>query len=383
MKRIQPIRLAVQILFFVLFAFGIINEYPAVISAAFILGILGGAFFCGWICPFGTLQDLSSKLGKLLKIKKVKVPRILHLILFPLRYILFGAVSIFSIDFIFSLLSYDPRGNLLALFRSGSLGLTSLIILCIFLVSSLFVDRIFCNYLCIEGASKGLMSILRPVTIKRNQEKCVNCKKCNKVCPMNIDVANSDQLHSPHCINCFNCLSSCPIHSGLSYGKRMFNHTQKKKYALLLVGVLLFFGVKYGYEYISKEQPSKDNNEITEETNDDSTNSKPPISEVPKEDPTPETPSSIYNDGTFTGTGDGFNGPITSQVIIENGVITKVQVIKNRDDAKWFNRANNSIPKKIIEAQSSDVDVVSGATYSSQGIIDSVRNALEKADTLE
>lgn len=63
----------------------------------------------------------------------------------------------------------------------------------------------------------------------------------------------------------------------------------------------------------------------------------------------------------------------------ENSLITKVEVISHNDDRKWFNRANNIIPDSIIEAQTTYVDTVSGATYSSQGIIDGAKDALEEA----
>jgi uncharacterized protein with FMN-binding domain len=84
-------------------------------------------------------------------------------------------------------------------------------------------------------------------------------------------------------------------------------------------------------------------------------------------------------DGTYTGTAKGHNGDMTVEVTIASGQITKVQVADHIDDAKWFNRANDVIPHEIISSQSTDVDAVSGATFSSQGIIDAVKNALESA----
>jgi len=60
-------------------------------------------------------------------------------------------------------------------------------------------------------------------------------------------------------------------------------------------------------------------------------------------------------------------------------MIVQVNVTDNQDDARWFDRANSVIPQSIVQAQSTQVDTVSGATYSSKGIIAGAANALSKA----
>lgn len=88
--------------------------------------------------------------------------------------------------------------------------------------------------------------------------------------------------------------------------------------------------------------------------------------------------SSSYRDGTYTGTGTGFSGPITVQVIIQDGKIKDITIISTTDDSPYIDSAS-ALLKKIISAQSTNVDTVSGATYSSVGLIEAVRNALQKA----
>jgi len=89
--------------------------------------------------------------------------------------------------------------------------------------------------------------------------------------------------------------------------------------------------------------------------------------------------TSIYQDGIFQGEGKGYKGIITMEVEVESGEITRVEVVEHRDDRKWFNRANRVIPGSIIDAQSVDVDTVSGATYTSLGMIEGAEEALSKS----
>mgnify|MGYP004513072305 CR=1 FL=1 len=93
-----------------------------------------------------------------------------------------------------------------------------------------------------------------------------------------------------------------------------------------------------------------------------------------------DTYTGTYKDGTYTGTGKGYKGTVTAKVTISGGKIKTIDV-SGSDDAAYFSKAKNGIVSKIISGQSTNVDTVSGATYSSNGIISAVRNALKKAQT--
>ncbi len=88
-----------------------------------------------------------------------------------------------------------------------------------------------------------------------------------------------------------------------------------------------------------------------------------------------------FEDGTYTGKGTGYGGITEVEVTVKNGSITKIDVLSNHDDAAFFNRALSLIDT-IIDEQSYDVDTVSGATYSSRGILEAVKNALTGSNTL-
>ena len=89
--------------------------------------------------------------------------------------------------------------------------------------------------------------------------------------------------------------------------------------------------------------------------------------------------STNYKDGTYTGEADGFGGPIQVKVTVENGEITDIEVVSaEKEDGAYLTMAMDVIPN-LIEAQSADVDTISGATFSSTGIINAVEAALEEA----
>ena len=91
--------------------------------------------------------------------------------------------------------------------------------------------------------------------------------------------------------------------------------------------------------------------------------------------------SGTWKDGTYTGSGKGFRGTISVKVTVKDGKISAIDVTSaSGETASYFSKAKGIIPK-MISGQTTNVDVASGATYSSNGIITAVRNALSKAET--
>lgn len=89
--------------------------------------------------------------------------------------------------------------------------------------------------------------------------------------------------------------------------------------------------------------------------------------------------STNYKDGTYTGEADGFGGTIQVEVKIEKSKIAEINVISaEKEDGAYLSMAKDIIPK-IIDAQSADIDTISGATFSSTGIKNASKQALEKA----
>ena len=123
-----------------------------------------------------------------------------------------------------------------------------------------------------------------------------------------------------------------------------------------------------GYQTKASE-PSKDKKQqVSERMTDADT-------ENAAEDTQTATGSFELADGVYKGSATGFSGPVTVAVTIMDKKITSIDILSSTDDEAFFNRAKGVIDR-IIESQSFDVDVVSGATYSSNGIIGAVKNAL-------
>lgn len=125
-----------------------------------------------------------------------------------------------------------------------------------------------------------------------------------------------------------------------------------------------------GYQTKASE-PSKDKKQqVSENVTDTETET-----ENAAEDTQTATGSFDLADGVYKGSATGFSGPVTVAVTIMDKKITSIDILSSTDDEAFFNRAKGVIDR-IISSQSFDVDVVSGATYSSNGIIKAVKNAL-------
>lgn len=103
---------------------------------------------------------------------------------------------------------------------------------------------------------------------------------------------------------------------------------------------------------------------------------------TPKKSPTkpnvPNMNNATFKDGTYIGVGEGYKGDIKVSVVIKNGKIYKINILSTEDDEQYFSKARK-LTSNIIIKQTADVDIISGATFSSNGIIEAVSNALQKA----
>ena len=90
------------------------------------------------------------------------------------------------------------------------------IILFVSLVASVFYDRFFCKYLCPLGAMYGLISKLGLYRVQRNATKCIDCGRCDKVCPVELLVSKTKDVTSAECLACGICVNACPSQGALS-----------------------------------------------------------------------------------------------------------------------------------------------------------------------
>ncbi|MPM71383.1 putative electron transport protein YccM [bioreactor metagenome] len=181
----------------------------------FIVAILFGNIFCGYICPFGTFQEWLGGLGRKLFPKKYNhmVPEKLDRALRYLRYGVLGLVVVETAavgKLVFQ--SVDPYYALFNFF-TGEVALTAFAVLAAVMLLSLIIERPWCRYFCPYGALLGLFNTLRIFKLRRNTHTCIGCKQCDRACPMNIKVSESGIVRDPSCISCHKCLSAvtCPV----------------------------------------------------------------------------------------------------------------------------------------------------------------------------
>lgn len=93
-----------------------------------------------------------------------------------------------------------------------------------------------------------------------------------------------------------------------------------------------------------------------------------------------DTADQVYKDGTYTGDGQGFGGNIQVQITIADDTLTDIQVVSAEKEDSAYLSQGKAVIDRILEAQSTDVDTVSGATFSSTGILMAVEDALGKAE---
>jgi ferredoxin len=84
------------------------------------------------------------------------------------------------------------------------------VILVVILLLSMLYERAFCKYLCPLGAVNAILGRIPLFRIKRVESTCISCSKCDRVCPMNIDVSHAQVIDSPECISCMECVTACP-----------------------------------------------------------------------------------------------------------------------------------------------------------------------------
>ena len=317
--------------------------------------VLVGRFFCGFFCSFGAVQDLlwfgSHRLRALFPGKRnlKKADRIFRFA----KY----AVLFYFIIFVWSGVTAVKTAGLWQVFGQyvsfghwpGLKPLLSVggILLLVIFIGSLFVQRFFCRYFCPMGAIYSLISQTSFLKIDKPREECGKCHLCTSKCTMGMDLTKKDRIAGGECISCQKCVSWCPkgnAHFRSRYGVLIGVGVTC---ATIMVSQLLIIG------NLAKEKTADSVKKTAE--NDAGGN---------------------FQNGIYTGTGEGYRGKVTVTVKVADGKITELVLDDYADDKSYMERAKNRIFQEMISRQNTDVDAVSGATYSSNGLIEAVNKAL-------
>ena len=321
--------------------------------------VLVGRFFCGFFCSFGAVQDLlwlgSHRLRALFPGKRdlKKADRIFRFA----KY----AVLFYFIIFVWSgvtavktagpwqvfgqYVSFGHWPGLKPLLSVGG------ILLLVIFIGSLFVQRFFCRYFCPMGAIYSLISRASFLKIDKPREGCGKCHLCTSKCSMGMDLTKKDRVAGGECISCQKCVSWCPK------GNARF----RSRYGVLI-------GVGVTCVTIMVSQLFIAGNLAREKTADS-------VKKTAENDA-----GGNFQNGIYTGTGEGYRGKVTVTVKVADGKITELILDDYADDKSYMERAKNRIFQEMISRQNTDVDTVSGATYSSNGLIEAVNKALENEE---
>ncbi|AGK96253.1 FMN-binding protein [Clostridium pasteurianum] len=343
--------------------FNLLQLFPNLVSmlTLFILTIVLSRFFCGWFCAFGTFNDFIYIISRKIFKTKFKIDKDVDAVLKYLKYV----VLLFIVIFMWTIGSkafqtFSPWDafaqitNLPQVILNYPLGF---IILILIALGAVFIERFFCRYLCPLGAVFSIISRISIFKINKPSDKCGKCRVCTNNCSMGIELYKLQNVRGGECINCLKCVEKCPR----SNTKATICDENINPALASSVAIVAFVGI-YSANNVAGKVISR-NFPVTVSANTSST-----------------MPQTKYNDGTYTGTGTGFSGGTTKiSVTVKNGKIASVETISDEDTPDYYDRAYSSIPNEIISAQSTEVDAVSGATYSSHGIISSVQDALSKA----
>jgi ferredoxin len=182
-----------------------------ILAAVILLTLLLRRAFCGYMCPLGALSEWLRSGTKRMKIKPLTVPRRVDAALSLLKYPLLGLIlyaTYSASELLFR--GYDPCYALIS--RHGEdITFWAYVVAGAVIVVSLLVTMPFCRWFCPLGAVFNLFSRFGLARVSRDTEACLNCRKCDKVCPMAIEVSQMNSVTCARCISCLNCVAVCPV----------------------------------------------------------------------------------------------------------------------------------------------------------------------------
>lgn len=211
------------------FAFYVVGFLMAV-------GAICGRFVCGWLCPFGWIQELIHKIPFPKKIRSFRWDKPLRFLKYGILVVFVILLPLFLVDFIgqgepFFCKLICPAGTLeggipMVLLNEplratiGWLYTWKMAILAVLIFLSILTYRPFCKYLCPLGAVYGLTNPVSFYKLRVDEEKCIRCGKCAKVCPMQVDPVKSP--NALECIRCGECKKACPTGAiSMGFGARV------------------------------------------------------------------------------------------------------------------------------------------------------------------
>ncbi|MBK6681909.1 MAG: 4Fe-4S binding protein [Ignavibacteriales bacterium] len=227
--------------------------FLGILSLSFLLG----KSFCSWICPVGFISEAIGDFGDAISMKlfkrKISIPKFLDYPLRSIKYLLLA----FFVYAIFMLMSaaalkafldspYNVISDVKMYYFFADISQFAFTVIAVLFILSVVVRNFWCRYLCPYGALLGIMSLISPLKIKRDAEKCTSCSLCTKACPNRIVVEKVNYVMSDECSSCMKCVDACPVRDTLYLQQVVTGKRVKKKYVTPLVLGSFFFFITLG-----------------------------------------------------------------------------------------------------------------------------------------
>ena len=187
-------------------------------SVAVSLLFWGRGAYCGWLCPFGALQELTNKIARFFKVPQITVPWWLHERLWPLKYIIFLALlglSVYSLNTAEHLAEIEPFKTAIVLkfMRSWPY----VLFVAVLLFAGLFIERFYCRYMCPLGAALAIPGKLAMFNWLKRYRNCGDpCHKCAQDCMVQA-IDPKGNINPNECLHCLACQQTyfdkdvCPV----------------------------------------------------------------------------------------------------------------------------------------------------------------------------
>ncbi|MGC4051156.1 MAG: 4Fe-4S binding protein [Paludibaculum sp.] len=213
-------------------------------GAVFLLTLLFSRGFCGWICPFGSLQEWLGLLGRRIFGKAYNPTGTWEKRLRGLKYVVLVLIIFFT--WRLGTLVFRPYDPFLAFFHLGN-GFREMpyayAVLGGVLIGSLKVDRFFCKYACPLGAVIGLIGKAGLTRIARTDEGCKGCNVCQKSCFAHIEFLSTNTINDAECNHCLECVTHCPKPNVLTLRGAGWKFSHGAYAVVLVTGLFLTIGV--------------------------------------------------------------------------------------------------------------------------------------------
>ncbi|MHB9032713.1 MAG: 4Fe-4S binding protein [Anaerolineae bacterium] len=191
-----------------------------VLSVGILVGalVVGGAF-CGWVCPLGSLGDALAWLRRKLHIKELFLPARTDQILCYGRYLVLIVILVATaVTATLWFEGYDPYYvifNLGWIFNPDlAASWPAYAIALAVIAGNFFIPRMWCRYLCPLGGLLSVVQRISPFKVRRNAPVCIDCKRCDRVCPVRLPVSGRPAV-THNCTMCLRCVSICPAKGAL------------------------------------------------------------------------------------------------------------------------------------------------------------------------